>query len=145
MMNTIEKLKVVILHMDRDWNHWNMFYTHWQKSGKWYHSWRMKQFSQYLAVQNTMHTVAFHWKKSGAVFQNSSRVEPFWKTVPPWRVEPFFPLIIMFRKKKRPFFRQEQLHLWRWHQNSARGGAELRTMKPLQGWSRFGSTFFCVM
>ncbi len=53
--------------------------------------------------------------------------------VPPWRVEPFFPLIIMFRK---------QLRLWRWHQNSARGGAELRTMKRLQGWSRFGSTFF---
>ena len=42
------------------------------------------------------------------------RVEPFWKTVPPWK----------------------------WHQNSATGGAELRTMKWLQGWSRFGSTFF---
>ena len=27
-------------------------------------------------------------------------------------------------------------------QNSAMGGAELRTMKRLQGWSRFGSTFF---
>ncbi len=29
-------------------------------------------------------------------------VEPFWKTVPPWRVEPFFPLIIMFGKKTAP-------------------------------------------
>ncbi len=27
-------------------------------------------------------------------------------------------------------------------QNSAMVGAELRTMKRLQGWSRFGSTFF---
>ncbi len=44
----------------------------------------------------------------------------------------------------RTLFRQKQLHLWRWHQNSARGGAELRTMKWLQGWSRFGSTFFSV-
>ena len=28
------------------------------------------------------------------------------------------------------------------HQNSARGGAGLRTIKRLQGWNRFGSTFF---
>ncbi len=33
-------------------------------------------------------------------------------------------------------------HLGGWCQNSARGGAELRTMKRLQGWSRFGSIFF---
>ena len=56
--------------------------------------------------------------------------------------------LIMFRKKMAPplkwycFFRQNYLHLWRWHQNSARGGAELRTMERLQDWSCFGSTFF---
>ena len=37
----------------------------------------------------------------------------------------FFFIIIMFRT----FFRRKQLHLWKWHQNSATGGAELRTMK----------------
>ncbi len=35
-------------------------------------------------------------KKSGA------KMEPFWKTVPLLRVEPFFSLIIMFRKKMAP-------------------------------------------
>ncbi len=32
--------------------------------------------------------------------------------------------------------------LWRWCQNSATGGTELRTKKRLQRWSYFGSTFF---
>ncbi len=42
-----------------------------------------------------------HWEKKWS--QNDSTLEPFWKTVPPWRVEPFFPLIIMFRKRSEIF------------------------------------------
>ncbi len=38
-----------------------------------------------------------HWEKKWS--QNGSTLEPFWKTVPLWRVEQFFSLIIMFRKK----------------------------------------------
>ncbi len=44
--------------------------------------------------------------------------------------------------KRVPLFRRKQLHLWKWCQNSAMGGAALHTMKWLQGWSRFGSTIF---
>ncbi len=36
----------------------------------------------------------------------------------------------------------KQCHFGGWSQNSARGGAELRTIKWLQGWSRVCSTFF---
>ena len=60
----------------------------------------------------------------GAVLENGAT----------WEGGAVFSLIITSRKK--------QLHLWRWRQNSARAGAELRTMKRLQGWSCLGSTFF---
>ncbi len=61
----------------------------------------------------------------------------------------FFFVIYSLRKKVEP----KQLHLGAvfencegWSRfflnNSAAGGAELHTMKRLQGWSHFGSTFF---
>ncbi len=86
----------------------------------------------------TEHRVCYRFWHKGTL---RKKVE---QTVPLWRMEPFFSLIIMFRKKMAPpsevapFFRRKQ------HQNSATGGAELHTMKRLQGWSRFGSTFFSV-
>ncbi len=36
-----------------------------------------------------------------------------------------------------PFFKEKQLHIWRWCQNSATGGSELCTMKRLQSWLHF--------
>ncbi len=54
--------------------------------------------------------------------------------MPHWRLEPFFFLLKSVAGPNHVFFSV--------HQNSVMGGAELRTMKWLQGWSRFGSTFF---
>ncbi len=79
-----------------------------------------------------------HWEESGAILENGAISED----------GAIFPFIIMFRNKwLHPirwtfFFRRKQLHLWRWCQNSATGGAVLHTMKWLQGWRHFGSTFF---
>ncbi len=39
------------------------------------------------------------------------------------------------------FFRRKQFHLWKWCQNSATGGAELRTMKRFQGVEPFWLQF----
>ena len=48
------------------------------------------------------------WKKPlvdwacSSINTEKKGAEPFWKMVPLWRVEPFFPSIIMFEKKTMP-------------------------------------------